>query len=125
MHAAFRARYDHRPARIPVHRDTHVELFRDVRFFLNKDFPHGEAVDLRDQKLFGHCFQFLRAGCAPDAAGKPAASDQDLCLEHDRVSDLSGHVDRLLHRARDAPPGDGNAHRFKNIGCLEFMESHG
>ncbi len=125
MHAAFRARHDNRPARVPVHRDAHVELLGDVRFFRNEDLPHGKAVDLRGQQLFGRRFQLLRAGCAPDAAGEPAAPHQDLRLEHDRVPDLSGHMDRLLHRARDAPPGNRNTHRFENVGCLEFMESHG
>ena len=46
MHPAFGAHHDDRLAGVPVDRDAHVKLLRDVRLFGNEDLPHGQPVDL-------------------------------------------------------------------------------
>ena len=59
-----------------------------------------------------------------DAAGLPAAADQDLRLDHARVAECLGGLDRLLHRGRGTALGHGDAVLGEELLSLVLEEVH-
>ena len=96
-----------------------MSAFSATRIFLT-----GSPLISEMKKRLSRLLELLGRGCGLDAAREPTAAREDLRLEHDRVADLSGYMNRLLHGGGNAAPRHGDAHRLKDIGGFEFVESH-
>ena len=109
VHAAHPREHHHRLLGAAVEHDRGVVLLVDLGGLLDVELVDREAADVHPEDGLGVLLGLLAVVRELDPARLAAAADQDLGLDHARVAERLGGLDRLLHGGRGTALRDGDA----------------
>ena len=107
-----------------VEHDGGVVLLVDLARLLHPDLVDGEAADVHPEDGVRRALGLGAVLGELDPAGLAAPADQHLGLDHDRVAELLGGLDGLVHGRRVAAVGHGDAVLREELLALVFEEVH-
>ena len=102
VHAAHPREHRHRLLRRAVEDDRRVVLLVDLARALHVELVHGEAADVHAEDRLRVLLGLAAVVRQLDAARLAAAADLNLGLDHHRVAELLGRLDRLARPMRRA-----------------------
>jgi hypothetical protein len=120
VHAALRGQHHERRLRGAIEHDRRVPLGLDVRGLLDPELVDRQAADVHPEDVVRVLARLVLVVGDLDAAELAAAADLHLRLDHARVADRVGGVERLVERGRRAPVGHRDVVAGEELLALVF-----